>query len=109
MTVCKIFFYDKPFNGKLQEIAQKKEENKAIQSEYNKALKDLNSSDLSAKEMAMKSIRNLKSAYEKSLNNLRIIPENFTALNNKIAFLKSKIHIVKTQSINGYLKYIQIN
>ena len=29
-------------------------------------------------------------------------------LNNKIAFLKSKIHIVKTQSINGYLKYIQI-
>lgn len=97
------------YSGKLQEIEQKKEENKAIQIEYNKALKDLNSNDLSAKEMAMKSAQKLKSAYENSLTNLRIIPENFTALNNKIAFLKSKIHIVKTQSINGYLKYIQIN
>ena len=48
-------------------------------------------------------------AYENSLNNIPVFPENFTALNNKIAFLKSKIHIVKTQSINGYLKYIQIN
>ena len=97
------------YNAKLQEIEQKKAENKAIQSEYNKALQDLDSRDLSEKEMAMKSAQKLKSAYENSLTNLRIIPENFTALNNKIAFLKSKIHIVKTQSINGYLKYIQIN
>lgn len=96
------------YRGKLQEIEQKKAENKAIQDEYHKALKDLNSNDLSAKEMAMKSIQKLKSAYENSLNNLPVFPENFTALNNKIAFLKSKIHIVKTQSINGYLKYIQI-
>jgi len=97
------------YNAKLQEIQQKKEENKLIQAEYNKALKDLNSTDLSAKEMAMKSIRKLKSSYGNSLNNVPVFPENFTALNNKIAFLKSKIHIVKTQSINGYLKYIQIN
>ena len=97
------------YNAKLQVIEQKKEENKAIQAEYNKALKDLNSNDLSAKEMAMKSIAKLKSSYENSLNSIPVFPENFTALNNKIAFLKSKIHIVKTQSINGYLKYIQIN
>lgn len=97
------------YNAKLQVIQQKKEENKLIQAEYNKALKDLNSTDLSAKEMAMKSIQKLKSSYENSLNNVPVFPENFTALNNKIAFLKSKLHIVKTQSINGYLKYIQIN
>jgi hypothetical protein len=46
------------YSGKLQEIEQKKAENKAIQIEYNKALKDLNSNDLSAKEMAMKSAQN---------------------------------------------------
>ena len=91
-----------------QQSHKKKTENKAIQDEYNKALKDLNSNDLSAKEMATKSIQRLKSAYENSLNKIPVFPEDFTALKNKIAFLKSKIHIVKTQSINGYLKYIQI-
>jgi hypothetical protein len=93
----------------LQEIRHKKEENKIIQAEYNKVLNDLNSTDLSAKEMAMKSIQKLKSSYENSLNNAPLFPESFTALKNKISFLKSKIHIVKNQSINGYLKYIQIN
>lgn len=92
----------------MQEIEQKEKENKAIQDEYHKALNDLNSNDLSTKEMATKSIQRLKSAYENSLNKIPIFPEDFTALKNKIAYLKSKIHIVKTQSINGYLKYIQI-
>lgn len=58
--------------------------------------------------MAMKTIQKLKPSYQNSPNNITTIPENLTVLNNKIAFLKSKIHIVKTQSINGYLKYIQI-
>ncbi|MDE3185086.1 MAG: hypothetical protein KGM16_16880 [Bacteroidota bacterium] len=96
------------FNAKLQLIKKKKGENIIIPAKYNKALNGLNSNDHSAKEMAMKSIQKLKSSYKNSLNNFPVIPENFTALNNKIAFLKSKIHIVKNEPVNGYLKYIQI-
>ena len=65
---------------------------------------DLNSEDLAAREYATKEFPRAKTEVESLREPINEIP----ALQEKIKFLNSKLHIQQNQSINGYISYFLI-
>ena len=76
---------------------------------YDQLLKDVNGNDLAAKERAIKelpSAQNKVAQFNKPKLSKR---STLTAIQTKIEFLKSKLHIKQQQQINGFISYFKID
>lgn len=90
-----------------QQIQYEKQKKEAF-TKYSEIMENINSSDLSVKEKAMKNLSAAKNKYE-SFNQISTVPINQTnAINIKMNFLKSKLYIKQTQTINGFISYFII-
>lgn len=74
------------------------------QNAYQKVLTDLNSTDLATSEKAVREKESAGRAFEAISKPL----DNRPALRVRLNYLQSKLHVKKSQSITGYLEYIQI-
>lgn len=76
---------------------------------YDQLLKDVSGNDLAAKERAIKDLpaaKNKVAQFNKPKLSKR---STLTAIQTKIEFLKSKLHIKQQQQINGFISYFKIS
>jgi hypothetical protein len=59
---------------------------------------------MAEKEKAIKDFEKVRAAYE----NLQKPIDNRPALNIRLNYLRSKLHIKKQKSINGFISYLEI-
>ena len=89
--------------------SQYEEQKKEAFAKYAEVRENINSSDLATRERAMKDLPLAKSKYE-SFSQIKSIPVNqISAINIKLNFLKSKLYVKKSQSINGFISYFIIH
>lgn len=80
------------------------QEKAAAESRYKSVLADLNSDDLAVREKAVRE----QDAAAAALKSVPKPLDNRQALRVRLNYLQSKLHVKKSQSINGYMQYIQI-
>lgn len=90
-----------------QQIQYENQKKEAFQ-KFVEVQNNINSSELAVKEKAIKELPAAKAKYEQ-FNQIKNQPVNqINAINIKMNFLKSKLHIKKHQSINGFISYFII-
>ena len=74
---------------------------------YYSLLRDINGNDLAAKERAIKELPAVKNKVDQFNKPKLSKRSTLTAIQTKIEFLKSKLHIKKIQSVSGYISYFR--
>ena len=96
-------------NTEALENSNYEESKKQALLKYEALKNDLQSADLATKERAMKELPGAKNKLEQYNRQKSTSRTSLNAIQTKIQYLRSKLHIKKAQSINGFISYFTIN